>query len=186
MKKRILSLLLAFLFLCALPSCAQEYEYGTFYEEDGILQNTLITLVLEADELTAPVEELSFSLQEKSDWFVRESSHISGTDCTHLIEFYADGVWKEVRRVGHLRRELLVNFSQENLDYQAHHTYDRKMIFYAEKGSLVELQHYLPLEVGFYRIRIKYLLYTDDENAYIPEGQLEAVAYFTVTAPENG
>ena len=46
-----------------------------------------------------------------------------------------------------------------------------------------KMPYYMPLEPGLYRVRVKYRLYTDDENAYIPEEQLEAVAYFSVTAP---
>ena len=185
MKKRIFTLLLTVILLTSLASCSkQEPEYGTFYKEEGILQNTLVTLVLETEDLTAPVQELSFSLQEKSDWYVRQGTHIGGTNCTHLVEVYVDGVWKEVQCAGDLKREPLGNFSPDDLDYQAHHTYDGKMTFYAaQEDSLVELQHYVPLEPGLYRIRVKYSLYTDDENAYIPEEQLEAVAYFTVTAP---
>ena len=182
MKKRIFALLLATLLLTSLASCSkQEPEYGTFYTEDGIVQNTLITLVLEEDNLTAPVQELSFSLQEKSDWYVQKGTHISGTECTHLVEVYTDGVWTEVKSAGILKRDWLGNFSPDDLDYQAHHTYDGKMAFYALQG-IAETQHYLPLGVGYYRIRVKYSLYADDETARIPEEQLEAVAYFTVVA----
>ena len=41
MKKRLLSLFLALLMLCALVACS---DYGEFYTEDGILQNTKVTL----------------------------------------------------------------------------------------------------------------------------------------------
>ena len=64
MMKRIFTLLLALLLLTSLASCnKEEPEYGTFYVEDGITQNTLVTLTLKTDNLTAPVEQLSFSLQ---------------------------------------------------------------------------------------------------------------------------
>lgn len=42
---------------------------------------------------------------------------------------------------------------------------------------------YCSLNPGKYRLRVKYNVIAADKNVEIPEGQLEAVAYFTVTAP---
>ena len=42
---------------------------------------------------------------------------------------------------------------------------------------------YRSLNAGQYRLRVKYNALARDENVEIPEEQLEAVAYFTVTAP---
>ena len=39
------------------------------------------------------------------------------------------------------------------------------------------------LEAGEYRLRVQYILFSENDEAEIPEGKLEAVAYFTVTAP---
>ncbi|MBE6630443.1 MAG: hypothetical protein E7624_06305 [Ruminococcaceae bacterium] len=187
MMKRIFTLLLAVLLLTSLASCSKEEPaYGTFYVEDGITQNTLVTLTLKTDNLTAPVEQLSFSLQETSDFYVRQSTYISGTDCTHLIEKYTKGAWEEAPYRGISKNEPTADFSPEELDYRAHHTYDGKMTFRTAPGVIAtEPRHYLPLTPGIYRIRVKYSLYTDDENAHIPEEQLEAVAYFTVSRKDG-
>ena len=178
MMKRIFTLLLAVLLLTSLASCSKEEpEYGTFYVEDGITQNTLVTLTLKTENLTAPVEQLSFSLQETSDFYVRQG--------TQVIEKYTKGAWKEAPSIGSLKNEE-ADFSPEELDYRAHHTYDSKMTFQNATGIIsLGPRYYLPLSPGSYRIRVKYSLYADDENAYIPEEQLEAVAYFTVSRKDG-
>ena len=185
--KRIFILLLTAVLLTSLFGCSKEEpEYGTFYEEDGIMQNTLVTLILQTESLIAPVKELSFSLQETSDFYVRQGVHVSGTDCTHLIEKYTKGLWEEAPCRGIPKNEPAADFSPDALDYRGHHTYDGKMTFYtAEGGIATEPRHYLPLTPGIYRIRVKYSLYTDDENVHIPEEQLEAVAYFTVSRKDG-
>ena len=180
MKKRILSLLCAFLFLFALPSCAQEYEYGTFYEENGILQNTHVTLIVENESLVAPVTELKYVLRDDFDfsvWYRDDERENSRTP--DLLEVYSGGGWSQVgQRGGGGTHTAWIRSPQDPTERIAHHI---KMRFVDRKTGG---NGYIYLQPGFYRIRVQYSVSTDDENAYIPEGQLEAVAYFTVTAPE--
>ena len=44
-------------------------------------------------------------------------------------------------------------------------------------------KRYLALEPGQYRLRVKYRVSDNTGGVELPEGQPEAVVYFTVTAP---
>ena len=186
MKKRIFTLLLTALLLTSLASCSkQEPEYGTFYKEEGILQNTLVTLVLETDELTYPVKEISYVLHDLSDYGVQRLIYFSPSMCCDQLEKYSNGKWVEARTQGNYGPGTQYPvYNQPSAeegelpDADARTSYEITMEFYGKN-----MPYYMPLEPGLYRVRVKYRLYTDDENAYIPEGRLEAVAYFTVTAP---
>lgn len=188
MKKRLLSLLLALLMLCTLAACSKSdeipKEYGEFYTEDGILQNTHITLTIDTEELVAPVNELSYTLYEKCDFFIKPVEHLKNSYCEDLVEKYQDGAWHEVPVCGNgTWRTGLENF-EIFASFGAHQTMEMSMSFLKiDSANHTTIAHYEPLEAGEYRLRVKYFVVAKDESVEIPEEQLEAVAYFTVTAP---
>ena len=184
MKKRLLVVLLLLSMLCTMVSCKNK-EYGEFYTEDGILQNTHITLTVVTQDLVAPVNELSYTLNETCDFWVCDVKYIKGTDCHGLIEIYEDGAWRDAPKFGKNERETLGNrVIGENTDFSAHQSKKYRMMFYeVDQDENFTVTRYLPLQPGQYRLRLKCEVYAEDENVEIPEGQLEAVAYFTVTAP---
>ena len=190
MKKRLLSLLLALLMLCTLISCDEapkgedEKQYGEFYTEDGVLQNTKVTLAIENETLVAPVSELSYAVYDQCDFFVDIVSYQDGTMCSKgMVEIFQDGTWREVPKRGvedgrEIYRGPLVT------NHEAHHTWRRSLSFVpADDEDYSGFLSYCTLNPGKYRLRVKYNAIAADENVEIPEGQLEAVAYFTVSAP---
>ena len=179
MKKRLLSVFLALLMLCALVACS---DYGEFYTEDGILQNAHITLTLENESLVAPVTRLSYTLSEETDFGVLCAEN----EDKILLEIRENGEWKKVPTFGKGISEILAN--REPGDPKLHQTYKRSLTLWSPseiegKQSANTTLHYLALGAGEYRLRIPYTLHTQEEGAELPEGQPEAVAYFTVTAP---
>ena len=186
MKKRLLSLLLAFLMLCTLISCDEapkgedEKQYGEFYTEDGVLQNTKITLAIENETLVAPVSELSYAVYDQCDFFV---DTVSYRHCEETIEIFQDGTWQEVPKRGvEDRREI--DWGPMVTNHEAHHIWRGSMSFVpTDEEDYAGILSYCSLNSGKYRLRVKYNAIAADENVEIPEGQLEAVAYFTVSAP---
>lgn len=181
MKKRLLSLFLALFLICALASCG---EYGEFYTEDGILQNTKVTLTVELNSSVAPVTELSFTLREETDFTMSVWAYGKAQEVLEVLE---DGEWRMAPTFGsYVREEALYNNAVASTP--KHQEHSKTIQFWDatpdEKEDPVRVAtfRYLPLTRGEYRLRVRYSFSTDDENAQIPEGQLEAVAYFTVTA----
>ena len=195
MKKRVLSLFLCVLLLFSLASCTEEEvasvppEYGTFYTADGILQNSHITLVIENESLVAPVTELSYALYDNSDFrVIFDDMQRNNHKCINILEIYRDGEWQLAPMGG--TGENLGNFADGNkADPKEHQVRKQEMEFSyiptkTDNPELLDggaLKRYYPLEAGVYRVRVWYSVYTTDESVQIPEGQLEAVAYFTVT-----
>jgi len=180
MKKRLLVLLLAILTVCAVVSCGKEAEkqYGEFYTEEGILQNTHITLTVDTQDLVAPVNELSYTLNETCDFYVWPVQYFPGTERIDLIEIHREGAWEEAPK--NLDGALMPYERIEVTDgYEAHDVWNRSINFSKDKMRTA----YLPLEAGQYRLRVKYQVYKEDADTKFPSGTGEAVAYFTVTAP---
>ena len=181
MKKRLLSVFLALLMLCSLVACS---DYGEFYTEDGILQNTKVTLTVETKETQAPVTELTFYLREETDFNM--SMWTYGT-AEEVLEIFEDGSWKTALTFGGYVREGALG-NNVGTTTPKHQQHSETMRFWEptpndiEEGEYATFR-YLPLTAGKYRLRVRYSLHTEDESVEIPEGQLEAVAYFTVTAP---
>lgn len=162
-------------------------EYGSFTEKDGILQNSHITLKLDTVDLTAPVNKLSYTLYDNTDFYVEYQTHFSASDFKDLLEVYVDGEWKEAPTFGEILTDRDGPYTYTEPDPYARENYGLGMNFWKpyqiENGDPMLMgKRYLALEPGYYRLRVKYTLHTEDEGAQIPEGQLEAVAYFTVTA----
>ncbi len=163
-------------------------EYGQFEEKDGILQNSHVTLTLDTTELNAPVNKLSYTLHDDSDFYVEYEWHAVASDFKDLLEIYVDGVWKQAPTFGEILVDRDGPYTFTEQDPYAREDYQLGMNFwkpYQIEGGEPTLmgKRYLALTPGQYRLRVKYTLHTEDENVEIPEGQLEAVAYFTVTAP---
>ncbi len=185
MKKRLISLFLALLMLCALVGCS---DYGEFYTEDGILQNTQVTLTVETENLVAPVSELSFTLREETDfelWLTTSTYEQERNQ--KLLEVFEDGEWKQAPTFGSYIREGNVA-NHPGATTQKHQEHSETMQFFLPAPTETEVPdlasfRYLPLTQGSYRLRVRYSFYSEEQGVEIPEGQLEAVAYFTVTAP---
>ena len=186
MKKRLSALFLALLMSCAFVACNKSddtqtsREYGEFYTEDGILQNTKITLVIENEAFVAPVSELSYAVYDQCDFFV---DTVSYRHCEETIEIFQDGTWQEVPKRGvEDRREI--DWGPMVTNHEAHHIWRGSMSFVpTDEEDYIGILSYCSLNSGKYRLRVKYNAIAADENVEIPEGQLEAVAYFTVSAP---
>ena len=178
MKKIILLSVLLLAGLLSLFSCSKESEYvpeyGTFYVSDDILQNTLVTLSVENETLLSPVTTLSYEVQNESAFDVH-------TDGKCLLEIYLNGEWQEApdampENAIVIERPVLPQkiFSGSKEDYVAH---------FAMEGTSHVAGTYALLNEGAYRVRVQYSVFMDAPNVEIPQGQLEAVAYFTVVAP---
>ncbi|MBE6630442.1 MAG: hypothetical protein E7624_06300 [Ruminococcaceae bacterium] len=179
--KRIFTLLLAVLLLTSLVSCSKEEPtYGTFYVENGIMQNTSVTLRLKEDTFVAPVTDLEYVLSDNGDFGVNlDEGRRMNTAVEDVLEVYGgNGHWSLAAIEDDYNGEM--GYSWERGDPTARREHTLKMRFVEKKSGEAGYRY---LEPGFYRVRVKYSLYTDDESVYIPEEQLEAVAYFTVVAP---
>lgn len=163
-------------------------EYGEFERKEGILQNSLITLTLDTTELNAPVNKLSYTLHDNTDFYVEYQTLFAASDFKDLLEVCVDGVWRQADTFGEILVDRDGPYIHTEPDPYARESYRLGMYFwkpYQIQGGEPTLmgKRYLALEPGEYRLRVKYTLYTEVEGVEIPEGQLEAVAYFTVTAP---
>ncbi|MBE6631021.1 MAG: hypothetical protein E7624_09290 [Ruminococcaceae bacterium] len=179
MKKIILLSILLLAVLLNLFSCSKEAEYvpeyGTFYVSDGILQNTHVTLVIENETLTAPVTEFSYKILNATTCEVQAQGEF-------LLEIYLDGKWQKAAEApaddaiviepGILPRKIS---PRSGKNYVAQ---------FEKKGTSHKAGTYAWLYEGVYRIRIQYHIDTDEPETEKPEGVPEAVAYFTVKAPQ--
>lgn len=163
-------------------------EYGKFEERDGILQNSHVTLTLDTPDLNAPVTKLSYTLQDNTDFYVRYEWYAAASDFKDLLEVYVNGEWKQAASFGEVLADRDGPYYGTDIDPYDRESYRLGMNFwkpYQIEGGDPSLmgKRYLALEPGEYRLRVKYTLYTEDESVEIPQGQLEAVAYFTVGEP---
>ena len=178
--KRILLLLLC---LATLPcfACHKEEppEWGEFITEDGYVQNSLITAVLNTEELIAPVTELSYTLYDNTDFGIAHNTYTNGNDKrTHRLEVYEDGEWKEAPIGGSLNTDM-GRLYVPDADPAAHRQFDYTLRL--KTVGVDDMIQYLPLQPGSYRLIVRYILNTDDSNVTIPEGAHAALLYFTVT-----
>ena len=143
--------------------------YGTFEEKDGILQNTNITLRVVNNSLVAPVDGVFVDICNESVFDIEPQTYADG-NYDYSLEIFKDGVWQQAPSFG----EVIG-------------TEDRNMVYWTDEqigngaAALMD-KRYRALEAGEYRARVKYSATCRLEGVEIPEGQLEAVAYFTVTA----
>jgi len=163
-------------------------EYGKFEEKNGILQNSHVTLTLDTTDLNAPVSKLSYTLKEFTDFYVEHQCYFVASDFKELLEVLVDGEWREAPTFGEILTDRDGPYTQTEPDPYARDSYQLGMNFwrpYQIEGGEPTLmgKRYLALTPGQYRLRVKYALHTNEQDVEIPEGQLEAVAYFTVTAP---
>lgn len=145
--------------------------YGVFETKDGILQNTSITLAMKKEALTAPVLGVGAYLQNESCFEIKEQKYAANDNYSYLLEVLVDGVWTQAPSFGEIIREDDVRmdfWKPEQIESGAAELMDKR---------------YIALTPGEYRMRVKYAITEAVDGAEIPEGQLEAVAYFTVTAP---
>lgn len=191
MRFRFFTVMLCVCVLGLFCGCKKEIappEYGAFYTTDGILQNSHVTLVIESENLVAPVTELSYALYDNCDFRVeywRDGNHY----CHDLLEVYKDGKWQCAPVCGEAEHLMAGGRTNSNADPREHEIKHFSMNFShvpgfhesSEEGN--DLKRYCPLEPGAYRVRVQYFLETEDESVQLPQGKLEAVAYFTVTAP---
>ena len=163
-------------------------EYGEFEEKDGILQNSRVTLTVDATDLNAPVTKLTYTLHDYTDFYVAHTPHFTATDFRDLLEVFVDGEWRAAPSFGEVMADRDGSYTYTDQDPYARESHQLGMNFwkpYQIEGGEPTLmsKRYLALEPGYYRLRVKYTLHTEDESIEIPEGQLEAVAYFTVNEP---
>lgn len=90
-KKHFLLFCLIFSILCSLVSCEETPSSnsvcGAFYVENGVSQNTLVQVIVNEEELTAPLKELSYEIHNRTDFDV----WIKGGA---ILEIYREGTWE--------------------------------------------------------------------------------------------
>ncbi len=161
------------------PQTPPEGEWGEFYTEDGYVQNTLITAVMNTTDLRAPVTELSYSICENTSFGVGVTYYTEGNDYRrHRLEIYRDGVWKEAPTSGSRMTELAMRPAKDP-DPMAHRKHDFTMEL-AHVGHYALVQ-YDPLEKGDYRLIVTYELSTDRTDIDLLTVETAAILYFTVT-----
>ncbi len=145
--------------------------YGVFETKDGILQNTNVILHIKKEKLEAPVVDPSHYLENNSAFDVEQQRYSMDNNYNYLLEVLGDGVWKEAPTFGEIIHEEV-----------ARKDFWLKEQIGSDAAALMD-KRYVALEPGEYRMRVKYTATCGVDGVEIPEGQLEAVAYFTVTAP---
>ena len=145
--------------------------YGIFEAKDGILQNTGITLTMNNKELTAPMVSVNARIQNDTCFEIEEQKYAANDNYSYLLEVLADGVWKQAPTFGEIIRE-----DGARVDFWRPEQIESGVAALMDK-------RYIALTPGEYRVRVKYVIVGEIEGAEIPDGQLEAVGYFTVTAP---
>ena len=183
--KRILALLLVLLLLfCTfgckedLPPAQKEREWGEFYRKDGYVHNTMISAVLNTNELTAPVTELSYSLYDNTDFGIVSDYYTNTNDKrTHRLEIYENGEWKEAPYGGSCMTDMGHHYVPD-ADPAAHRKFDLTMDLHQHPDYAVI--RYAPLERGAYRLIVTYSLTADDPGIEIPKRQHGYVLYFNV------
>ena len=176
--KPFIALLLCITLLLCLGCQKDDSKQENFYNADDYIQNEAIVAVMNTTDLTAPVEEISYTLCDNSDLGVSVTHYTMLNDRRiHRLEIYENGEWKEAPTAGVAMHQRLEAPGTDS-DPSAHRKHERKMDFRYIDGGLV---HYLPLERGEYRLIVTYAVNTDDPDVTIPEGEHAALLYFTVT-----
>ena len=116
--KRILALLLVLLLLFCTFGCKEEppenteqppkREWGEFYRKDGYVHNTMISAVLNTNELTAPVTELSYTLYDNTDFGVSVTYYTETND--HRAHRLLGAVTGEVKHRVSLLGQPVIDF----------------------------------------------------------------------------
>ena len=178
--KRIVPLLLCLVMLFCIGCHKEEVpQWGEFTTEDGYVQNSLITAVLNTEELVAPVTELSYTLYDKTDFGIAHNTYTNGNDRrTHRLEIYEDGEWQEAPTGGNYMTDMGHRYVPDD-NPAAHRQFDYKMQL--ELVVVDSAIQYKPLQPGSYRLIVSYILNTDDPDIEIPKGKHAALLYFTVT-----
>ena len=184
--KRILALLLVLLLLfCTFgckedpPPAQKEGEWGEFYRKDGYVHNTMISAVLNTNELTAPVTELSYTLYDNTDFGVSVTYYTETNDHrAHRLEIYLDGEWTEAPCTGDVTTNAGALAPTPDADPAAHRKFDLTMDLHQHPDYAVI--RYAPLERGAYRLIVTYSLTADDPGIEIPKRQHGYVLYFNV------
>lgn len=143
--------------------------YGVFEGEEGILQNSLVTLQITNYDFGAPFLKPWYHLKNESAFDVEQQKY-ADDGYGYLLEMHKDGAWVACPTFGEMVKEDV-----EQRDFWLEKQTQ------ADAAALME-KRYIALEAGEYRMRVKYTLTCGVDGVEIPEGQLEAVAYFTVTA----
>ena len=130
---------------------------------EGVWENDLLRLEITNEVLTAPLEELTLTFYNDSDYAVLvRYQHLS-------VEQLCDGAWNEVLTFNMIRDELVEPFCVE--PHEAQNSYG---LIFVEGGGTYHAT-YPPLAAGFYRLRIP--CYQPDVQR---EVDIEFVVYFTV------
>ncbi len=145
--------------------------YGVFETKDGILQNTKVRLATDGKELTAPVKGIGAGLQNESCFEIEQQKYAVDECYEYLLELWEDGEWKQAPSFG----EVLWEGNSWEKDFWKPEQIE------GGNPALMD-KRYIALTPGQYRARVKYVIVGDTGGAEIPEGQLEAVGYFTVIA----
>ncbi|MBE6630347.1 MAG: hypothetical protein E7624_05800 [Ruminococcaceae bacterium] len=179
MKKRIFTLLLAVILLipCAFLSCHEEVpnvepsdnetppepkNYGTLYtDENGRLQNDLITVEITNESLVAPVTKLSYNIYNES------ACYQSMENVYEDLEMKINGEWVQAPAgvIQRVHRDTWSFFRPQKV---------RKGDVFFELGTDAE---YFPLEPGEYRLIVTYPILMPTEIQIYPTVE------FTVVAP---
>ena len=162
--------------------------YGVFEQKDGILQNSKVTLSIDGNKLTSPVKRIGARFCNGTAFHVeREGNYAADENYDYMLEIFEDGAWKQAPTFGEILRED----GGWSLDlYQELEPGDDSWTLGFWKRSQIEGgnpalmdKRYIELVPGEYRVRVKYAITDEVAGVEIPEGQLEAVAYFTVVTP---
>ena len=181
--KRLLLLLLCLSMLfclgCKTPTQDDKVgEWGEFYSKDGYVQSSLISVMMDTTELTAPVTELSYSLYDNSDFGIVVTYYTDTNDHRlHRLEIYENGEWKEAPYSGSTMANRAFVYEPDT-DPTAHRKLDFTMDLHQREDPAII--RYDPLQPGAYRLIVTYTLSTDDPNITIPKKQHACVLYFTV------
>jgi len=170
------------------PFTVTDEVYGSFETKDGILQNTRVTLSIDGAELPTPLTRIGAVFQNKSVFEIEwREKYAENENYDYLLEVFENGVWKQAPTFGErILKEggwSLSNYREiEPVDNTWTQGFWRSAQIKGGNPALMD-KRYIEPAPGKYRVRVKYAITEAIEGVEIPEGQLEAVAYFTVTAP---
>ena len=139
--KRIFAILLCIGLLCCFGCKKKEFVTSEFYTSDGFLQNTKVNLIITSEDLTEPVESLTYEIHNNTDyktmWF----------DTDYLLEVYRDGAWQAAPEPEHDwigEVAMLYSITDKPVSKSSLKIKDFKPVIYPGDA-------YAPLTAGFYR-----------------------------------